>query len=220
MKSGLTYIIFVIDRSGSMSSIRTDMIGGFNAFIKAQRKANIGDCRVFAYQFDTEYTTIFENLDVNKVPELTEATYQPRGGTALYNSLGKTINDIGVKLAALPESERPEKVLVVTITDGEDNSVLSNVPESFQYTSTKVKEMVKHQNENYKWDFAYIGANQDAWAVGSSMGVSNNLNYVADSAGTAYAFDNLTKSTLSYRAEKCRAFAFAPDNNNPPVVTP
>ena len=76
MKSGLTYIIFVIDRSGSMSSIRTDMIGGFNAFIKAQRDANIGDCRVFAYQFDTEYTTIFENLDVNKVPELTEKTYQ------------------------------------------------------------------------------------------------------------------------------------------------
>ena len=213
MKSGLTYIIFVIDRSGSMSSIRTDMIGGFNAFIKAQRDANIGDCRVFAYQFDTEYTTIFENLDVNKVPELTEATYQPRGGTALYNSLGKTINDIGVKLAALPESERPEKVLVVTITDGEDNSTLSNFSVS-EYNSSKVKEMVKHQTENYKWDFAYIGANQDAWAVGSSMGVTNNLNYVADSAGTAYAFDNLTKSTLSYRsAGPARAFAFTPDTS-------
>ncbi len=216
MKKDLTYIIFVIDRSGSMSSIRTDMIGGFNAFIKAQRDANIGDCRVFAYQFDTEYTTIFENLDVNKVPELTEATYQPRGGTALYNSLGKTINDIGVKLSVLPESERPEKVLIVTITDGEDNSVLTNFKYSIQYTSTKVKEMVKHQTENYKWDFAYIGANQDAWAVGSSMGVSNNLNYVADSAGTAYAFDNLTKSTLSYRsAGSGSAFAFAPDTNNP-----
>jgi len=211
MKSGLTYIIFVIDRSGSMTSIRTDMIGGFNAFIKAQRDANIGDCRVFAYQFDTEYTTIFENLDVNKVPNLTEETYQPRGGTALYNSLGKTIVDIGTKLSALPESERPERVLVVTITDGEDNSILTNFKVS-EYTSEKVKEMVKHQTEAYKWDFAYIGANQDAWAVGSTMGVTNNLNYVADSAGTAMAFDNLTKSTLSYRsAAKCRAFAFAPE---------
>jgi hypothetical protein len=196
-----------------MSAIRADMIGGFNSFIKAQRDANIGDCRVFAYKFDTEYETIFENLDVNKVPDLTNETYEPRGGTALYNSLGKTINDIGAKLAALPESERPEKVLVVTITDGEDNSVLSNFSVS-EYNSSKVKEMVKHQTENYKWDFAYIGANQDAWAVGSSMGVTNNLNYVADSAGTAYAFDNLTKSTLSYRsAGPARAFAFTPDTS-------
>lgn len=208
MKKGLTYIIFVIDRSGSMSSIKKDMIGGFNSFIKAQRDANIGDCRVFAYQFDTEYSTIFENLDVNKVADLTDATYQPRGGTALYNSLGKTINDMGAKLAALPESERPEKVLVVTITDGEDNSTLTNFADAIQYNSEKVKGMVTHQTDVYKWDFAYIGANQDAWAVGGSMGVANNLNYVADSHGTAMAFDNLTKSTLRYRSAPLQAFAF------------
>jgi hypothetical protein len=212
MKSGLTYIIFVIDRSGSMSSIRTDMIGGFNAFIKAQRDANIGECRVFAYQFDTEYSTIFENLNINDVPNLTEKTYQPRGGTALYNSLGKTVVDIGTRLASLPESERPEKVLVVTITDGEDNSELRNFSVS-EYDSSKVKEMVKHQTEAYKWDFAYIGANQDAWAVGATMGVTNNLNYVADSVGTARAFGNLTKSTLSYRsAPVASAFAFTNDD--------
>jgi len=210
MKSGLTYIILVIDRSGSMTSIYSDIIGGFNAFIKAQKDANIGECRVFAYQFDTEYETIFENLDINKVPDLTEKTYQPRGGTALYDSLGKTIVDIGTKLASLPESERPEKVLVVTITDGEDNSKLTNFKDA-SYSSVKIAEMVKHQTEVYRWDFAYIGANQDTWAVGTSMGVTNNLGYVADSAGTAYAFDTLTKSTLSYRsAEKSRAFTFAP----------
>jgi hypothetical protein len=215
MKSGLTYIIFVIDRSGSMSSIRADMIGGFNSFIKAQRDANIGDCRVFAYQFDTEYSTIFENVDINKVSNLTEKTYEPRGGTALYNSLGKTINNIGILLSSLPESERPEKVLVVTITDGEDNSLLTNDSEAQNYTSAKVKEMVKHQTEVYRWDFAYIGANQDAWAVGGSMGVANNLNYAATSAGTAYAFDNLTKSTLSYRsAGVATAFAFSPDTKD------
>jgi hypothetical protein len=214
MKKGLTYIIFVIDRSGSMSSIKADMIGGFNSFIKAQRDANIGDCRVFAYQFDTEYSTIFENLDVNKVPDLTDKTYQPRGGTALYNSLGKTITDIGAKLAALPESERPEKVLVVTITDGEDNSTLDNFRDAVKYTADVVKGMVTHQTEAYKWDFAYIGANQDAWAVGGSMGVSNNLNYVADSHGTAMAFQNLTKSTLSYRSAPKAAFAFQPEDED------
>ncbi len=100
----------------------------------------------------------------------------------------------------------------MTITDGEDNSTLIGDTEAQQYTSAKVKEMVKHQTEVYKWDFAYIGANQDAWAVGGSMGVANNLNYAATSAGTAYAFDNLTKSTLSYRsAGPARAFAFTPD---------
>src|SRR3989304_7951272 len=115
MKQGLTYLIFVIDRSGSMDDIRTDMIGGFNAFIKAQRDAKIGEAKVFAYKFDTVYEPMFEDLDLNKVPDLTLENYQPRGSTALYDSLGKTIVDMGAKLAALPEDQRPEKVLVITI---------------------------------------------------------------------------------------------------------
>lgn len=215
MKSGLTYIVFVIDRSGSMDSIKHDMIGGFNSFIKAQRDAKVGDCRVFAYKFDTEYETIFENVDVNSVAELNNDNYKPRGGTALYNSLGKTINDIGAKLTALPESERPEKILIVTITDGEDNSILTKFKDATIYTSKKVKEMTEHQTTNYKWDFAYIGANQDAWVVGSSMGCSNNLNYVATAAGTAAAFKNLSSSTVSYRsAGPTKAFAFAKEDVN------
>jgi len=212
MKSGLTYIIFVIDRSGSMSSIRADMIGGFNTFIKSQRDANIGDCRVFAYKFDTDYETLFENLELASVPMLTYANYQPRGGTALYNSLGKTVVDMGIKLSSLPESERPEKVLIVTITDGEDNETLVNYKDA-RFSAEDVKEMTKHQTEKYKWDFAYIGANQDAWSVGSSMGVTNNLNYVASAAGTAGAFKSLSSSTLSYRSSN-QAFAFA--DSTPP----
>lgn len=216
MKNGLTYIIFVIDRSGSMTSIRADMIGGFNSFIKTQQEAKIGDCRVFAYKFDTDYETIFENLDVNSVPLLDNMSYQPRGGTALYDSLGKTIVDIGAKLSALPESERPEKVLFVTITDGEDNESLSNFRD-VRYTAAQIKEMTEHQINVYKWDFAYIGANQDAWSVGSSMGVTNNLNYAATSAGTAMAFNTLSDSTVSYRSSK-KAFAFIPQSNVDSVV--
>lgn len=220
MKSGLTYIIFVIDRSGSMASIKKDMIGGFNAFIKAQKASKAGDCRVFAYQFDTSYDTIFENADVQTVADLTDETYQPRGGTALYDSLGLTIDNIGTRLSALPENQRPEKVLVVTITDGEDNSRLTG---GKAYSSEKVKEMVKHQTNNYNWQFAYIGANQDAWAVGGSMGVANNLNYVADSAGTAYAFDNLARSATMYRASSLgnsAKFKFAPDTQDADDKTP
>ena len=218
MKSGLTYIIFVIDRSGSMQAIRKDMIGGFNAFIKTQQDANLGECRVFAYKFDTSYESIFENIDVHSVPLLDEKSYQPRGGTALYDSLGKTIVDIGSKLSELQEHERPEKVLIVTITDGEDNDHLHNV--GTRYSSEQVKEMVKHQTEVYKWDFAYIGANQDAWAVGGSMGCANNLNYTADSKGTALAFDTLSSSTLSYRSCSNKSFAFVNNTTSTPPVNP
>lgn len=213
MKSGLTYIIFVIDRSGSMSSIRSDMIGGFNNLIKSQQDAKIGTCRVFAYKFDTIYEPMFEDTDLYQCPLLDNNNYEPRGGTALYDSLGKTIVDIGIRLESMPEEERPEKVLVVTITDGEDNSHLEASQGLKRYDNQKIKEMVEHQKTRYNWDFAYIGANQDSWAVGSSMGYSagTTLNYVADSAGTAVAFDMLDRSVTSYRsAAKGASFKFAP----------
>lgn len=207
MKKDLCYIVFCVDRSGSMSSIKKDMIGGFNSFIAEQRKIK-GDCKVFFYQFDTEYDTVYENIDLNNVKDLTDNTYQPRGGTALYPAFGKTIEDIGKKLSAMPEDERPERVLFVTITDGEHNSLLSKVndvevqkiKDFHQFTDTQVKNMVEHQEQVYGWDFAYIGANQDAWAVGSSMGVSNNLNYVASTSGTNDMWRNLSNSTKAYRA--------------------
>ena len=213
MKKNLTYIIFVVDRSGSMSSIAKDMIGGYNAFIKAQKDANAGDCKVFFYQFDTQYDAVYENVDINHVAELTDKTYVPRGGTALYCSLGKTIKNIGEKLSNLNESERPERVLIATITDGEDNSLLER---NEIYDSEQVKEMIKHQTEKYGWDFVYIGANQNAWAVGNKMGIAGNtkLNYVASAKGTSEMFDKLSKGTLSYRSATAKAaFAFAPEES-------
>ena len=222
MKNGLTYLIFVIDRSGSMESIRNDMIGGFNSFIRTQREAKLGECRVFAYKFDTAYDTMFEDIDLEQVPDLNRENYAPRGNTALYDSLGKTIIDIGAKLAHIPEDQRPSKVLVVTITDGEDNNHLGNLPREKWLDANKVKELVDHQTKNYKWDFAYIGANQDAWSVGGGMGVSNNLNYDATSKGTARAFVSLGSSTTKYRSCDA-AFAFEPDDidaDNKKAVNP
>jgi hypothetical protein len=184
-----------------MSSIRADMIGGFNNFIKSQQDAKIGTCRVFAYKFDTTYEPMFEDVDLYQCPLLDNNNYEPRGGTALYDSLGKTIVDIGMRLESTPEEERPEKVLFVTITDGEDNSHLELSQGLKRYDNQQIKEMVEHQKSKYNWGFAYIGANQDSWAVGSSMGYSKGttLNYVADSAGTAMAFDTLDRSVATYR---------------------
>ena len=200
MNSNLTYLVFVVDRSGSMTTIAKDMIGGFNSYIKQQRDAKLGACKVFFYQFDTAYERVYEATDLDSVPVLTDKTYVPRGGTALYDSLGKTITELGVRLANLPEDERPGKVLVITITDGEDNARLEG--EDTFYSSVKVKEMVQHQTDTYKWDFVYIGANQDAWAVGGSTGHkgSTSLNYVATAAGTAVMFDKLSKSSVKYRS--------------------
>jgi len=224
MKNGLTYIIFVIDRSGSMESIRTDMIGGFNSFIKSQQDAKLGDCRVFAYKFDTQYEAMFEDVDLNKVSLLNLDNYIPRGGTALYDSLGKTIIDIGTKLSAMKEEDRPEKVLVITITDGEDNSHLVweslITGDSLRFDSTKVKEMVEHQKLVYSWDFAYIGANQDSWAVASSMGysVGTTMDYEATPAGTALAFAALDNSALRYRSAAPGAkFSFSPSEDESDV---
>lgn len=213
MKQGLTYLIFVIDRSGSMASIRKDMIGGFNSFIKTQRDAKLGDCRVFAYKFDTDYEPMFEDLAIENVGNLTEEQYVPRGGTALFDSLGKTIVDIGARLARLNEDERPEKVLVVTITDGEDNDHLRNIKEVIRYDSLAVASLVKTQTEVYNWSFAYIGANQDAWAVGRSMGYAKGttLDYAANSKGVASAFQTLGAGTTMYRSAAASAkFCFAP----------
>ena len=212
MKSGLTYIIFVIDRSGSMALIRDDMIGGFNTFIKAQLDANLGDCKVFAYKFDTIYEAMFEDIDLKDVPLLDRNNYVPRDGTALYDAMATTIDNIGVRLAAMKEEDRPEKVLVVTITDGEENS-------SRKFSKEAVTDRIKHQREVYNWDFAYIGANQDSWAVGSSIGYSigTTLDYTADAAGTAYAFDTLSRSTLKYRSCKGASFKFDDDEQNSPV---
>ena len=209
MKQNLVWLIFCIDRSGSMSSIKNDMIGGFNQFIKQQLEANIGECRVFAYKFDDTYEVMFEDVDLKDVPILDTNNYVPRGMTALYDAMAITIDNVGARLASMKEEDRPEKVLVVTITDGEENS-------SRKFGQLDVANRVKHQQEVYNWSFAYIGANQDSWAVGHSIGYvkGTTLDYTANTAGVAYAFDALKDSTTVYRcaAGPSTRFKFTPSN--------
>jgi len=208
MKVGYTEIIFVIDRSGSMDAIASDIVGGLNALIKEQREKLVNAiCKVSAYKFDDVYETIFENQDLATLRVMTLEDFQPRGMTALYDAVGTTIDNVGVRLHNTPEEERPERVLVVVITDGLNNA-------SVKFTAEQVKEKIQHQTQVYSWDFAYIGANQDSWTVGGNLGYSQGttLDYVADSAGVEGMFDKLSKSTLSYRAvQKKACFAFEPD---------
>lgn len=212
MKKGLTHIIFVIDRSGSMSSIASDMIGGFNSFITKQKELP-DECRVTLVQFDTEYEELLRGVPLLEVKELTNKTFVPRGCTALYDAVGKSINSVGQVFSDMPEDERPEKVLFVTITDGLENS-------SQEFTAEKVREMIEHQTNVYKWEFVYIGANQNSWDVGQSMGISGNktINYVSvgsmKSSSTKALWTTLGEKTTKYRSASVDAvtsFDFTPE---------
>ena len=174
MNFNLTHLAILVDRSGSMSSIKDDMEGGLKSLVEEQKKAP-GDIVVSLYQFDNAFDTIVENASVDC---LNDYTLTPRGGTALHDATGRSIIQLGKNLRETPEKERPGKVLFVIITDGGENC-------SREFTSKQVKDLIKEQEEKYNWKFAYIGANQDSFAVGGNIGVSrgSTMNYVADSIG-------------------------------------
>ena len=159
----LTHLFFLLDRSGSMQSIKTDTEGGFAAFIEEQRSA-VGECRVTLAQFDEHYEIVFADTPVADVGPL---RLQPRGSTALLDAMGRMITEAGAALAALPEDERPGSVVVAIMTDGLENA-------SREWTHRAVKALVEQQSTAYAWQFLYMGADQDAIEVGHALGVSGD----------------------------------------------
>lgn len=164
----LTHIAFLLDRSGSMHSIKDDTEGGFNAFIAEQRQQG-GECRVTLAQFDNEYEEVYRDLPLAEVPAL---RLVPRGSTALLDSIGRLVTSTGERLAVLPEDERPGIVIVGIMTDGHENA-------SREWTHPAVKALIEQQTKTYGWQFLYLGADQDAIEVGSSIGVAaaNSMTY-------------------------------------------
>lgn len=191
MKKDYTHIVMLIDRSGSMGSIKKDMEGGIKSFIDNQ-KEQPGICTITAAQFDTEYEIIHNRLLINEIKDI---KIQPRGGTALIDSMSRLINEVGVDLSKLDEDEKPERVLFVTITDGEENS-------SREYTNEDLSKLIKEQEDKYSWNFTYIGANQDAFDTARRFGVSYNksMNYVTTNDGINNMFDKLNDATIRYRS--------------------
>ena len=157
----LTHIYFLLDRSGSMESIRSDTEGGFDAFVRDQRALG-GDCRITLAQFDDHYEEVYRDVPAADVPPL---RLEPRGTTALLDSIARLVNDAGTRLAALPEDERPGSVVVGIMTDGHENA-------SREFTHAQVKALIERQTNDYKWQFLYLGADQDAIEVGASIGVA------------------------------------------------
>ena len=187
-----TDVTIILDRSGSMNSVKEDTIGGFNNFLKEQQ-ASTNDDVVSLIQFDDQYEAVYRHKPKAEAALLTGESYQPRGGTALLDAIGRTITDVGNRLGALTESERPVRVAIIIITDGQENS-------SREFKLEKINEMIAHQRDKYKWEFVFIGANQDAIATATSMHipVANALTYAANSIGTQAAFASVSASYRCY----------------------
>ncbi|MGW5313084.1 vWA domain-containing protein [Nocardia thailandica] len=178
----LTTIAVLLDRSGSMQTIKADTEGGLAAFYDQQRQVP-KRIEVTLAQFDTEYEVVYANLPLAQVPA---PVLQPRGGTALYDAIGKLVTALGADLARRPEHERPGTVIVVILTDGHENS-------SREWTHAAVRSLITQQQEVYQWSFVFLGANMDAVEIGTGIGVApgSSMTYAAAPAGVRGAFDAL-----------------------------
>ncbi len=207
MRDNYTHISIVLDRSGSMTSVCDATIEGLNGLINQQKELQKNNphftATVSLVQFDDYYELNYDFLNLPLVADLNRDTYQPRGSTALLDAIGRAIKETGARLAALPENERPSKVLFVIQTDGEENA-------SRKFSKNEIFDMINHQKSNYQWDFMFLGANQDAIATAASLGVNSKstMSYAHSSMGTMAVFRaaaNYTSGTL------CAANALATD---------
>lgn len=177
-----TEIIFVIDKSGSMSHLAGDTIGGFNGFVNSQ-KAMEGKATLTTVLFDTTWKILHDGVDIQEVKHMTNTDYIAGGGTAMLDAIGEIINRVQDRHDELGE-EKPEKVLFVITTDGEENS-------SRKFNKSQVEKMIKHQTNGHGWTFMFLGANMDAVKEAESIGISSNhshtYDYTAKGVTTAYA---------------------------------
>lgn len=187
MKTNLTEIVFILDRSGSMKHLTSDTIGGFNSFIDEQKKVD-GEALLTTILFDDEYEILHNGVNLKVVKPLTTNEYSVRGFTALLDAIGKTINEVGDRLSKTKEEERPSKVIFIITTDGEENS-------SKEFKQEQVKSMIENQTNNYNWQFIFLGANIDAVATAQRYGINANLahTYTANSVGTQSLYTSVSK---------------------------
>lgn len=206
-RADFTDITLVLDRSGSMNTVKAATIEAFNGFLNSQR-TGAGEARMTLVQFDDQFEVVFQAQPLDKAPELTNETFQPRGSTALLDAMGKTMVATGQRLSDMPEAERPGAVLFVTLTDGEENA-------SHEYDLTRINAMIAEQRDKYSWQFVFLAANQDAIATAAKMGIGagQSLTMSASPAGVAASLAALDRHTHSARAARAAgvmpaAFAF------------
>jgi len=196
MKKDLTELVFILDRSGSMSGLESDTIGGYNAMLEKQKTAP-GEAVITTVLFDDKYVLLHDRINLRGISPITDKEYYVRGNTALLDAVGKTINKIGNVQKHTAEDERAEHVMFVITTDGMENA-------SREYGYDKVRQMIEHQKSKYGWEFIFLGANIDAISTAERFGISKDraTNYNADSEGTLLNYEVISETVSSIRANR------------------
>ncbi len=193
MRENLTELVFILDRSGSMSGLESDTIGGFNSMIEKQQKEE-GEAFVSTVLFDDRCDVLHDRVKIEDVKKMTDEDYFVRGCTALLDAVGGAINHIGNIQKYAREEDRPAKTLFVITTDGLENA-------SKRYSFKDVKRMIERQKEKYNWEFLFLGANIDAIEVAGHMGIQSDraANFHSDPAGTALNYEVLEEAVSTIR---------------------
>lgn len=191
---GLTEVVFILDRSGSMAGLESDTIGGFNSLIEKQKKEP-GKALISTVLFDDECEVIHDRVPLGKIGIMTDKEYYVRGCTALLDAVGGAIHHIGNVHKYARKEDIPEKTLFVITTDGMENS-------SKRYSYSKVKEMVERQKKLYGWEFLFLGANIDAAETAERFGIDKDhaADYHCDAEGTSLNYEVLADAILQIRA--------------------
>jgi uncharacterized protein YegL len=192
MRKGLTELVFVVDRSGSMGGLEDDTIGGINATLAAHR-AEEGEAIVSTVLFDNECEVLHDRVPIAQVQPLTRKDYWVRGCTALLDAVGGAVRHIGRVHGYLPKEWRPEHTIVVITTDGYENA-------SRKYDYRTVKQMIEQKKEE-GWDFLFLGANIDAAAEAKRIGIAPDraATYLSDAVGSAVMFEAMSAETIASR---------------------
>ena len=196
MNERLTEIVYILDRSGSMTGLEKDTIGGYNGFLEKQ-KSEEGDAVVTTVLFDDKYELVHDRVDIKKISPLTEREYYARGMTALLDAVGKTIKSVEQRHRSAIDSEVPGKTIFVITTDGQENS-------SREYTAHQIKSMIETLKKEREWEFLFLGANIDAVDVAAKYGIDKDrsVKYCADEAGTELNFNAIHNVVSDMRARR------------------
>lgn len=196
MKNNITEIVFILDKSGSMSGFEADTVGGFNSAIEKQKEGD-GKVYVSTVLFDNNSEAIHDRVDISEIKPLTRDDYRVGGCTALLDAIGEAIHHIrNIHKYVRPE-DIPERTVFFITTDGMENA-------SHRYSSSKVKEMIEHQREKYGWEFIFLAANIDAVETAEQIGIRREraVNYCQDSAGVQVTYEAMSQAIMTMRCSQ------------------
>lgn len=199
---GSTFIAVVLDRSGSMGSVQKQTIDGFNKFVKDQ-KALPGTAHMTLTQFDHEYEIVYSAKSIKQVPPLTSSTYVPRGNTALFDAMSRTILDTKARVGAMAPAQQPSRVVVLVVSDGHENA-------SREVKGADVRRLVDECRTKLKWDFVFLGCEEAGLRDAAHVG-TQAVAYVAGAEGTQKAWNATSGSVRNYRGGVLRGQSLGSD---------